>query len=480
MAMLNRRGIAIAASLALIAACAPREVILPKLGIEVPKLQDFPADFVAPVSNETGQPMGGFGGGGGGVQRTPVIFVHGNTVSAAFWLPAREYFLEQGYSQDELWALSYGWNNVRYLDSNDLSVPSLERTVNAVQNYLYKATGRQVHQFDLIGHSLGVTLVRQWMKQTNSYHKVRSFIGVAGASDGVWTAWADSRAQQRPVSWEIYPDSPWLEQLNRGGETPGATHYMTLYDGSGWGDVLFPPPFQDSGALEGAYNLPYNRVHGTYYDHLMLPRVPATMDAMLEWLRNRGEPLPQAEPPRLIRDGALVWADQPGAVVHCATGQLLPDRSSAAKPQWTLAEGEISSCFPLHPRSGLAGPMARYKQVADYQPSAELTVQASHESGAYEQRQQVSLSASDPQAFIVYTTAGLEPDSGAPLYSEPVEIVAPVSLVAMAITPDGRRSEPLRLDIDISMELVEARRSLQRQFDPSTPVEYEGKRKKGN
>ena len=89
MAMLNRRGIAIAASLALIAACAPREVILPKLGIEVPKLQDFPADFVAPVSNETGQPMGGFGGGGGGVQRTPVIFVHGNTVSAAFWLPAR-------------------------------------------------------------------------------------------------------------------------------------------------------------------------------------------------------------------------------------------------------------------------------------------------------------------------------------------------------------------------------------------------------
>ena len=465
----------------LLAACAPRQWLLPKLGIAVPAVNDLPADFEAPVSNETNQKMTGFGGGGGGVNRTPVIFVHGNTVSASFWVPAREYFREQGYTGDELWALSYGWNSVRYLDSNDLSVESLERIVNSVQNYLTRVTGRQIHQVDLIGHSLGVTLTRQWMKQTNSYHKVRSFIATAGANNGVWTAWEDSWAQQRPVSWELFPDSPWQHQLNRGGQTPGATHYMTLYDGSGWADVLFPPPNEDSGALEGAYNLPYNRVHGTHYDHLMIPRVPETMDAMIAWLSERGEPLPGAKPPSLIREGDKVWADQDRAQVYCALDGRSPDRSLDPLKVWTLQPGRLTTCFAWNPNTLLPSVMARYKHVLHYQQAAEpLTVTASHESGAYEQVQQVRLTSNDPQAFIVYNTAGLTPESGQPLYSEPVYIPAPVKLRAMAIAPDGRTSEVLELDLDISMELVEARRSLQRQFDPGAPVLYEGRRKKGN
>ncbi|MGH8481825.1 MAG: chitobiase/beta-hexosaminidase C-terminal domain-containing protein, partial [Nevskiaceae bacterium] len=87
--------------------------------------------------------------------------------------------------------------------------------------------------------------------------------------------------------------------------------------------------------------------------------------------------------------------------------------------------------------------------------------------------------ASDPQAVIVYSTAGATPDSGAPLYTAPVYVPGPLTLTAVAIAPDGRVSEPLSLDYDISLELVEARHTLQRQVDPDVPERYEGKRKVG-
>jgi hypothetical protein len=83
---------------ALLGACVPRETIYHALGGEAPRLRDFPADFTPPLSAETGEKVGGFGGDGGGLSHTPVIFVHGNTVSANFWLPARRYFKQAGYS----------------------------------------------------------------------------------------------------------------------------------------------------------------------------------------------------------------------------------------------------------------------------------------------------------------------------------------------------------------------------------------------
>ena len=40
----------------LIAACAPREWLLPKFGLEPPALRDFGPGFVPPLSSETGAP----------------------------------------------------------------------------------------------------------------------------------------------------------------------------------------------------------------------------------------------------------------------------------------------------------------------------------------------------------------------------------------------------------------------------------------
>jgi pimeloyl-ACP methyl ester carboxylesterase len=459
-------------------ACAPREWLLPKVGIDPPALRDFPADFKPPISNETNQPMVGFGGNGGGVHRTPVIFIHGNTVSARYWLPDREHFKGAGYTDDELWALGYGWDNVRYFDSGDLSVPSVDRIVTSVMEYLSTKTGRPIRQVDVIGHSLGVTLVRQWMKQTNSFHKVRNFIGACGANDGVWTAWPDTRGQQRVVSWELYPGSPWLEQLNRHGETPGPTRYMTLYDGTGWGDVLFPPGSQHSPALKGAYNLAYNVKYGTWYDHLELPREPGTMEAMLRFLKQAPEPLPEAAPPQLVRDGDTLRADQPDAKVYCVAGGDYPTRTTRGLADVRLGDATLYTCYARNTKTELASPMARFV-AATPRHSEPLTLTAKPAGGVFEHPVSVTLKASDPDTFIVYSTAGGAVDSGSPLYVAPVYVPGPLRLTAMAIAADGRVSEPLTLDFDISLEKVESRHTLQRQLDPAVPEKYDGRRKVG-
>lgn len=463
----------------LLAACAPREILLPKIGLTPYRLSDFPEGYTPPKSNETGEPMPGFGDAGK-AGHTPLIFVHGNTVSARYWLPARAYFKAHGYAETPLWALGWGWDNVRYFDSADLSVASLDRIVTSVMKEVAKDTGEPVRQVDIIGHSLGVTLVRQWLKQTNRWHQVRSFIGACGANDGVWTADLFSRGQNRGVAFELAPGSPWLAQLSAGGETPGPTRYMTLYDGTGWGDVLFPKPLQDSSALEGAYNLAYNREHGTYYDHLELPREPGTMDAMIEWLKAAPEPSRTAALPQIVRTGDVLATDQPGAALHCATGAQQPDARSSVVETLTLEPGVVTSCYARNPATGLASPLARYKRQDKPAKGGRLTISADHMAKSYENPIFVTLTANDPEAFIVYTTSGsTQPESGSPLYTAPVYVAGPLRLTAMAIAPDGRKSAPLVLDYDISLELIEAQRSLERQFDASAPVDYAGNRKKG-
>ncbi len=474
----------LAGALALCAsACAPREKIYAVAGKEAPTLRDFPADFQLPVSNETGEQIGGFGGDGGGLTRTPVIFVHGNTVSANFWLPARQYFKSQGWHGDELWALTYGWNSVRAFDSADLSVPTLERFVAAVQAYLSQKSGRSIRQVDIVAHSLGVTLVRQWMKQNNAYHRVRSFVAACGANHGVWTARPDARGQNRGVAFELFPGSPWLTQLNRGGETPAAVRYMTLYDGTGHGDTLFPAPYEHSPKLEGAYNLAYNVKYGQHYDHLELPRTKETMQDIVAFLGKAREPLPEATPPEIVLTSQNVLrTSQADSRVHCESGGKYPTLRSPAALDQPLSEGTLYTCFSHNSTSGLSSPMQRFKlpRPGSAAATGQLTVSAQPAAGVYEQPQRVTLTTNDPDAYVVYTTSGAQPNSGSPLYSEPVYVSGPVTLQAQAIAPDGRLSAPLRLDYDISIAKVQGERALQRQFDPDTKADVDSTRKKGN
>ena len=467
----------------LLTACAPREQVYGLFGRDVPQLRDFPAGFNPPESHESGLLAHGFGAAGA-VTRTPVVFVHGNTVNAAFWKKSRAHFLKAGYQPSELWAVGYGWNSVRAFDSNDLSVPTLDAFITEVLRYTSEQSGRPVRQVDVIGHSLGVTLVRQWLKQTNKAHLVRNFVGACGGNQGVWTARLDTRGQNRAVAFELAIGSPWLAQLNRGGEVWGATRVMTLYDGTGWGDVLFPKPTENSSALKGAaLNLAYNVEHGTYYDHLELPREPETMDAMLAFFKDAAEPPADAEPPHITRNGVKLAAEPATAQLHCATQGSLPTLATPAEAPLELRDKVLFTCFAHDPATHLSSPLARYRwvQPPDVPPVLEpLTLSAEPAAGAYANPQRITLKASDPQAFIVYSTAGVLPDSGAALYEKPVYVPAPVKLIARAIGPDGRESEPLVLDYNISLEKVEAERTLLRQLAPDTPEQFEATRLKGN
>ena len=471
------------------AACVPREWLMPTLGLETPAFRDFGPGFKPPLSVETDQPITGFGGNGGGVTRTPFVFVHGTTVSPSFWKGARAHFRELGYTDDELWAVGYGWNNGRYFDVDQLSAVTLDRFVTAMLTYLSEKEDRPVRQLDMMGHSLGNTVIRHWVTQTNSWHKLRSFIGNSGVNHGSWALTADVRGPNRAPGYELHRDSPWLKALNRAGETPGPTHYMTLYDGTGWGDIFYSPPYKDSPRLEGARNLAYNVEHGTLLDHLELGLAPGPLAAVLEFVRTGPEPTAGAEPPQILQEGAVLKTDQERALLFCAKGGAYPAVAAAGTdyptvvtlgaPQVDLSDEELHTCFAQNTKTRLSSPMARFKYSEAPRSNEPLTLTATPGGGVFEHPQRVTLKTSDPAAFIVYSTVTADVNSGMPLYFEPVYVHAPLTLTAVAYAPDGRVTEPLKLQFDISQELIDARNTLQRQFDPSAPVEYAGRRKKG-
>ena len=59
------------------------------------------------------------------------------------------------------------------------AVPLLRTFVRAVLTY----TGSR--QVDIVAHSLGVTVAREWMLQDDAYHAVRSLVAIDGPNHGI-------------------------------------------------------------------------------------------------------------------------------------------------------------------------------------------------------------------------------------------------------------------------------------------------------
>jgi pimeloyl-ACP methyl ester carboxylesterase len=291
----------------------------------------LPEDFPVILDASLGDPVIGFGAGGE-VTRTPVIFLHGNndvpfpdnTCQPLQGNIRRlaQYLADNGYSTSELWGLGYqgtqcdlAADNTRrsaFAHTATANVDDLRRFVRAVMDY----TGAS--EVDIVGHSLGVIVAREWMRQDKSWRMVRRLVAIDGPNHGIVNCSpSPSNYYHLPVYGGFTPDSavcqelgspdtPFLRQLNRGSDTQGSTRILAIRNAdtsfvyfSAQDGPFFPPvpamdvygnafDFAESAALKGAdvLNLTgqnaYDPILGTA--HLGILNSPVTWQATLEFL----------------------------------------------------------------------------------------------------------------------------------------------------------------------------------------------------
>ena len=157
----------------------------------------FPDDFPVIRNFYLGQPVIGFGSHIGRIEHVPVIFLHGNNDSpfATACNPFgriqafAQFFLDHGYRPSELWGLGYQGDQCDLVQDNThrsgvshttaAAVPILREFVQAVLDF----TGAK--RVDIVAHSLGVTVAREWMLQDNAYRKVRALVAIDGPNHGI-------------------------------------------------------------------------------------------------------------------------------------------------------------------------------------------------------------------------------------------------------------------------------------------------------
>lgn len=212
----------------------------------------FPSDFPVILDHSTGKPIIGFGGSGK-VTRTPVIFLHGNndtpypsSCNSAYgkMQTFSQFFHQAGYSESELWGLGYQGDQCDLINQPTnrsgeahtvaANVPDLRRFVQAVLTY----TGAR--QVDVVGHSLGSVLIREWLRQDKAWHLVRRVVSVDGPHNGIISCSPNPLNYfQLPELGGFTPDSaickefgaddtPLLAQLNAKRNTPGPTRFMAI------------------------------------------------------------------------------------------------------------------------------------------------------------------------------------------------------------------------------------------------------------
>ncbi len=292
----------------------------------------LPADFPVIEDASLGKAIIGFGAAGT-VTRTPVIFLHGNN-DVPYSTPCSvtngkiqllaQHLADNGYEPSELWGLGYqgdqcdlAADNTRRAKighSNQANVPDLRRFVRAVLAY----TGAR--QVDIVGHSLGVTLAREWMRQDDAGKTVRRLVAIDGPNHGIVNCSPSPLNYYQLAAFGGFtpsseicqelgsPDTPFLKLLNgKGGhhETEGPTRVLVIRNAdtsfvyfSAQDGFFTPVPamdsfgkandFSQSAKLKGAKNVDltgqgvYDPVLGT--THLGILQSPQTKAEMLKFL----------------------------------------------------------------------------------------------------------------------------------------------------------------------------------------------------
>jgi pimeloyl-ACP methyl ester carboxylesterase len=209
----------------------------------------FPEGFDVPVDASLGAPVIGFGAAGL-VRRTPVVFLHGNndtpyptSCNGSYGAPRAfaQYFADRGYAVSELWGLGYQGDQCDLLANQSRRAGPAHTTVANVPDV--RAFVRSVlaftgaSQVDVVGHSLGATLAREWMREDGAHALVRRLVSIDGPHHGILNC------SPSPLNYYVTlgftPDSPvcqeygaadtaFLQRLNADGETVGPTEYLAV------------------------------------------------------------------------------------------------------------------------------------------------------------------------------------------------------------------------------------------------------------
>jgi len=322
------RRIAVAASLLAASAFAQAATV----GTTFPS--GFPAIEDASLTDKT---LLGFGAAGK-VTRTPVVFIHGNNDTPypvagcspyGFMQSFAQFLANNGYSTSELWAIGYEGDQCdlaadptrrsSIAHTNAANVPDLRRFVRAVLAY----TGAK--EIDIVAHSLGVTIAREWMRQDEAGRIVRRLVAIDGPNHGIINCSpSPQNYYQLPALGGFTPASevcqelgsprtPFLRLLNdgdqrrenRAGKTLVIRNadtsfvYFSVQDGPFFAPVPaidsfgIPTDFSKSATLRGAKEIgltgqgAYDPIAGTA--HVGILNSPQTWQATLEFLTERGD-----------------------------------------------------------------------------------------------------------------------------------------------------------------------------------------------
>lgn len=295
----------------------------------------LPPGFPSIEDTSLARPLIGFGAAGA-VTRTPVIFIHGNndTPFPTACNPygrvqaLAQYFADNGYSPSELWGIGYQGDQCdlaadqtrrsSIAHTNAANVPDLRRFIRAVMDF----TGAR--RVDIVGHSLGVTLAREWMRQDEAQDTVRRFVAIDGPNHGIINCSPDpANYWQAPAAGGFTPgsevcqelgspDTPFLRLLNarKGRDEDDGPRTLVIRNGDAsfvyfpvQDGVVAPVPavdsfgkptdFSKSASLRGAREIVLTG-QGAYdpilrSSHLGILNSPTTWQAAFEFIGGRGK-----------------------------------------------------------------------------------------------------------------------------------------------------------------------------------------------
>ena len=149
----------------------------------------------------------------------PILFIHGHGGNAGEWNTMIQRFVNAGYPASHLTAMSYDSQNT----SNRITAHDVAREVDALR----ARTGAA--KVDIVTHSMGGSNSRYYMKFLGGAAAVDDWVSLAGPNHGIEAARLCAPFSVTCAEMVPQADSPFLQELNAGDETPGAVNYGTFW-----------------------------------------------------------------------------------------------------------------------------------------------------------------------------------------------------------------------------------------------------------